>query len=383
MMRFRNWLSLGTVAALALGWPALLAAQAPANPNLPAEKVYKNIKVLTGTPASEVTIGMHLIEAALGTECEHCHFEPDFARDGKQTKETARAMMKMVMDINKNNFGGKPVVQCYTCHHGSVTPTSTFVIQDTLAPMVPYGTEKQEPKLPSVDAILNKYIQALGGEDAIRKVTSRSITATRNLLTGPGGVVPLPAVSEEYRKAPNRSVIVSRGSTITVAEGFDGTTMWAQNAAGAAADALPIDTARAKRDLDLQASLNLKKTYARMEVTGISRVGTRDAYLVVGYPQDDLPEKLYFDISSGLLVRKITALSSVMGEVPFETDYDDYRATNSGVKIPFWIRSIPGAPRSAYASTMNIRIQKVEDNASIDDAKFTKPASKPQPPRPQ
>ena len=380
MKRFRNWVLACSVVALYL--PASLAAQAPADQGPPAEKVFKNIKVLTETPASQLNIGMHLIEGALGTECEHCHFEPDFAKDGKKPKETARAMIKMVMDINKNNFDGKPVVQCYTCHHGSVTPTSTLVVQDTLTPIVPYGTEKQEPALPSVDQILNKYIQAIGGEDAIRKVSSRSITATRNLLTGPGGVVALPAVSDEYRKA-NRSVIVSRGATITVAEGFDGTTAWAQNAAGVVADAQPIDTVRARRDLDLQASLNLKKTYSRMEVQGISRVGERDAYLVVGYPNDDLAEKLYFDISSGLLVRKITALQSVFGEVPFETDYDDYRATNSGVKIPFWIRSIPGAPRSAYASSMNVRIQKVEDNAPIDDAKFAKPPSKPQPPRPQ
>jgi hypothetical protein len=380
MKRFRNRVLAFCVVVICL--PAYLAAQAPADQGPPAEKVFKNIKVLTGTPASQLNIGMHLIEGALGTECEHCHFEPDFAKDGKKPKETARAMIKMVMDINKNTFDGKPVVQCYTCHQGHVTPTGTLVVQDTLAPIVPYGTEKPEPVLPSVDQILNKYVQAIGGEDAIRKVSSRSITATRNLLTGPGGVVALPAVSEEYRK-PNRSVIVSRGATITVAEGFDGATAWAQNAAGVVADAQPLDTVRARRDSDLQSSINLKKTYPRMEVQGISRVGERDAYVVVGYPNNDLAEKLYFDISSGLLVRKITALQSVFGEVPFETDYDDYRPTNSGVKIPFWIRSIPGAPRSAYASSMNVRIQKVEDNAPIDDAKFTKPASKPQPPRPQ
>src|SRR5262249_29207883 len=150
-------------------------------------------------------------------------------------------MIKMVQDLNKNNFGGRQVVQCYTCHHGNVTPTGTYIVPDTLALLKPYGTVEQQPELPTVDSILNRYVQALGGEEAIRKVSSRTITATRNLLTGPGGTIPLPASSEEYRKA-NLSVVLTHGTTINVAEGYDGKTFWTQNAAGVVNDAAPIDT---------------------------------------------------------------------------------------------------------------------------------------------
>ena len=45
---------------------------------------------------------------------------------------------------------------------------------------------KAAPALPSVDDVLAKYVQALGGEQALRKVTSRLITATWELPTGPG-----------------------------------------------------------------------------------------------------------------------------------------------------------------------------------------------------
>jgi hypothetical protein len=60
-------------------------------------------------------------------------------------------------------------------------------------------------------------------------------------------------------------------------------------------------------------------------------------------------------------------------------DYDDYRDTGSGVKIPFVIRSIPGAPYSLYSlfSHSTMRVQKVQDNAPIDNAKFTRPQSAP------
>jgi Photosynthetic reaction centre cytochrome C subunit len=79
---------------------------------------------------------------ALGVQCSHCHVEMagaapnangqipiDAAPDDKQTKKTARVMMKMVADIN-NTLGsqiGKPAadvvrVQCVTCHRGAAIP---------------------------------------------------------------------------------------------------------------------------------------------------------------------------------------------------------------------------------------------------------------------
>jgi hypothetical protein len=68
-----------------------------------------------------------------------------------------------------------------------------------------------------------------------------------------------------------------------------------------------------------------------------------------------------------------------VGRSPFEVEYDEYRDTGSGVKIPFVVRSIPGVPLGATASRASIHIEKVQDNAPLDDSKFVKPESKPQP----
>jgi len=79
---------------------------------------------------------------ALGVQCNYCHVEQagaqpnekgnipiDGAPDTKQTKKTARVMMKMVGDINTKLGSeiGKPAaevvrVQCVTCHRGSAIP---------------------------------------------------------------------------------------------------------------------------------------------------------------------------------------------------------------------------------------------------------------------
>ncbi len=163
----------------------------PATPSLAdregkkAEEVYKNIQVLQGTPAEDLIQTMHLIKGAIGRDCEYCHVRTaagvqQAERDDLEPKQTARKMMKMVQEINQTQFGGAQLVTCYTCHRGSPVPLAT--------PLLPvhFEPEKPLPDLPSVDEILGKYVKALGGEQAIRKVTSRLITATHR-ISPPGG----------------------------------------------------------------------------------------------------------------------------------------------------------------------------------------------------
>ena len=85
---------------------------------------------------------MQQFTMGLGVGCNYCHAEMegaqpgangqiplDAASDAKQTKKTARVMMKMVNDINTTigSQVGKPAsdvvkVQCITCHRGAAIP---------------------------------------------------------------------------------------------------------------------------------------------------------------------------------------------------------------------------------------------------------------------
>ena len=101
-------------AGLALVIACLAAAQQPPPPGAPAEQVYKNIQVLKGVPADQITPVMRVIARALGIACEYCHDEMDRAKDGLEAKETARSMIVMMREINKNSFGGNTEVTCVT-----------------------------------------------------------------------------------------------------------------------------------------------------------------------------------------------------------------------------------------------------------------------------
>jgi hypothetical protein len=81
-------------------------------------------------PRAEIMTIMKGFSTALGVKCTHCHVgtppNMDFASDAKKEKLTARAMLRMVHRINREDFGVtefKDVkVTCFTCHRGSTKP---------------------------------------------------------------------------------------------------------------------------------------------------------------------------------------------------------------------------------------------------------------------
>ncbi len=62
------------------------------------------------------------IKRGLGKGCRFCHDVQDFASDKNPHKVMARKMMKMTRDMNKQYFGGKKELNCYTCHKGNEEP---------------------------------------------------------------------------------------------------------------------------------------------------------------------------------------------------------------------------------------------------------------------
>ncbi len=92
------------------------------SPAAAADEEAKNLKILPKTMAKpEIKKLMKSVAAALGVQCDHCHNTDDFAEDTER-KETARKMMLMTAQINKDNFNGKSVVGCITCHNGQKEP---------------------------------------------------------------------------------------------------------------------------------------------------------------------------------------------------------------------------------------------------------------------
>jgi photosynthetic reaction center cytochrome c subunit len=355
---------------LALAVTGLTAAQqAPqALDGKTAEQVYKNIQILQGTPADQLNPEMRLIAADLGVGCDFCHVD-DRSKDDKDTKKTAREMMTMMFGINKASFNNRLQVTCYSCHRGSNNPVNVPAIPEPGAT----AQAAAKPTLPTADEILAKYVEALGGEQAIRKVTSRLIASTVDLPGAPGaGGTPVHASAQHYFRAPDLNVLITQTPAGPTSTGYDGKSGWSQDAKGVVTESTGVALARAKRNSDFYQSLDLKQQYTRLAVRGIEKVRDHDAYMVQAVPQGDTAERLYFDTQSGLLLRKWTATPTTIGNNPLQTDYDDYRDPGDGVKTPYLIRIAGLSP----AQGVTVHVEKVQDNVPIDNSKFDKPAPK-------
>lgn len=127
--------------------------------------------------------------------------------------------------------------------------------------------------------------------------------------------------------------------------------------------------AQLRREAEFYKETKLKDIYSKLAVVGRETVGGREAYVVEASPADGGgPEKLYFDVETGLLVRKYSEAKTVLGQFPTQTDYEDYKDVE-GVKLPFTIRwSIPGR-------TWGRKINEVRQNVPLDDAQFKPPAA--------
>ena len=122
--------------------PTALRAQQPGGP---PEK-FENLKVFPKDIPRDSLLGiMRGFTSALGVNCTYCHVtEPapagtpgprerlKPASDDKQTKKTARFMIRMADSLNRVVLAALPerhsptiTVSCATCHHGSPLPQTT------------------------------------------------------------------------------------------------------------------------------------------------------------------------------------------------------------------------------------------------------------------
>ena len=347
-----------------------VTAQTPTSAGAPktAAQQFKNIEVLKDIPADQLIPAMQFIAASLGVECEFCHVRGAFEKDDKKPKVTARRMINMMMAINTNNFDGEREVTCYSCHRGSMHPVATPIITIEDAEPAESATPNSEKSaLPSADQLFDKYLAAVGGAEALQKITSR---VEKGSATFAGQHIPV----DIYAKAPDKRVSVMHqkdGDSLTIFDGHQGWLSVPNRVHPMSAS----ENAAAHIDADFYLPVHVKSLYEKYRVEPGEKIDGRDTYLVVGQKEGLPPMRLYFDTQSGLLLRLIRYADSPLGLNPTQIDYADYR-DNSGIKIPFrWILARPG-------NHFTIQVEQLQQNVPIDDARFAPPPapSAPNPP---
>lgn len=342
----------------------------------PVEQVRKNIQVLKGLPASQLFPLMNFVSASLGVRCAYCHVNNGggdnwaWESDDKETKRRARQMMRMVLELNRNNFAAfrGSGVTCFTCHRGQ-----TNAERLPSMPLAVSGHEDGPAKdakvveaLPSADEVLNRYVEAVGGRAAIAKLKSRVMRGTREASQGRSW--PMEITVEEPDKYLMVIQVPQQGE---IRLGSNGTTAWVKGAQGPRElNASELITLR--QNIELSKAIKISEPFPKMIVTGKEKVGAVETYVLEYRPANAVIEKLFFDVQTGLLLRRLTIRDTVLLPIPEQIDFEDYRIVD-GVKLPFTIRI---SNIDTYFS-LTRKLTEIKHNVTVDDAQFNMPPAKP------
>jgi hypothetical protein len=354
----------GTIIAASLTLAPIALAQhsldGPATEAKTAEQVYKNIAQLKGTPAEQLMPAMQVISSSLGVDCSFCHVAGKAELDDKPAKKTARLMMAMVASINTGSFGGRQQVSCYSCHHGAANPANVPPVLESDSPArTETSADSPAPTAPTPDDVIQKYVAAMGGADAIRKITSR--VEIGSILVGENETK-----IEVLTKAPNKRVTITHAANGESFTAFDGTAGWMGSTGRPAREMTPAESGASALDAEFALAVRLKEIFPQMRRARPEQIGGAMCEVLIGTGPGRPPVRLYFDQKSGLLVRMVRYAETPVGRNPTQIDYADYREAD-GVRIPFrWTLA-------RLNGRFTIQIAMVKSNVPIDDARFAKP----------
>jgi hypothetical protein len=243
---------------------------------------------------------------------------------------------------------------------------------------IQYGLPAEDPNMveiipdappgPSADQLLDKYILALGGAERLSRLTSFIANGTYEGYDSYQQTVPL----NIFAKAPNqRTTIVhtQNGDNTTT---FDGRAGWVASIDKTPIPLLPLDPGGeldgAKFDADLAFPVRLKQALNQWRIGfPVTAIDDKQVQILQGTGSGGSRMKLYFDVESGLLTRVLRFTKTIVGTVPTQIDYSDYREV-AGTKMPFhWVVTWTDG-RSVF------QLNDVQPNVPIDSAKFAKPA---------
>ena len=218
----------------------------------------------------------------------------------------------------------------------------------------------------TTDELHTKMVDAMGGEAAWRKITTRWSESDLDLENqGVQGK----AIS--WSKAPNKG---ATGTTLTalgktIATGWD----YFDGKGGAELYSFSeLDPYEGKRlddvrlSADLYSLLDWKTPYKKVDITSTALVDGEDAYIVEFEPVAGTPFKEYYSTKSFLLLKRegIVPSSTSSQTLPYTITFSDYR-TVDGIKLPF--KTVNSSVSNGNIVTI---LKSVKHNLPVDDKIF-------------
>lgn len=223
----------------------------------------------------------------------------------------------------------------------------------------------------TADQVVEKHLAAMGGREALSKLTSRKATGTISVAL-PNGVIGGPI--EVYAKVPNKAraymlldlSAMGMNDKLTLDQKFDGTSAWVL-------DSLQGDRQITGNQLDNMKNgdfpnplLNYKANGTKIELLPNETVAGKTTIVLRITPKVGSVAKLYLDAETLLAVRMVATVNipEQGGDMEHVAETSDYR-TVDGVKVAF------KTVNTSANQTVTMIFATVQHNVAIDDAMFS------------
>jgi len=187
------------------------------------------------------------------------------------------------------------------------------------APATP-TTPAQPANLPSASEIFKRSVEAIGGEDAVRKHTSMRMKGT---LAMPAAKMQGPM--EILMLAPNRFLTtIEMPGMGTMAQGFDGTVGWTNNPMMGTQLLEGNTLEELRRSADFYRELDPGKVWKVATVKGVTEFGGLPCYEIA--VEGDMGNgSLFYGVADGLARGMRLEVDTPMGKMPTTTRMVEYK----------------------------------------------------------
>lgn len=215
---------------------------------------------------------------------------------------------------------------------------------------------------PSAEELLKEHIQALGGVDAFKKVTTRQMKAVIE-IPGAGITADMTIMSKAPDKQRSEIDIPGMGKII---EGYDGKIAWSQNPFMGLVEKSGGQLKQAQQQADFYRDVELLTRYTGWTLKGKETIDGKATDVLEGKSKEGTTDRLYLDEKTRLLVQIKTEVETPQGKVPVVSKLSDYRDVD-GLKLPHKI-AVEAGPEG-----FNMTVKEIKHGLALDDKLFSKP----------
>ena len=224
-----------------------------------------------------------------------------------------------------------------------------------LVPMLRHSATAQTA--PTADEVLDKYVAAIGGKDALMKVNDLTMSMSSETERGP-------MLITRKQKLPNKfSMVINANGMEVMKQTGDG----AKVVMGGMQGSRTIDGPAAQSMTMMNVlfpELHYTENGVKTTLVGPETVDGKETYKLSHTTADGAVTWTdNFDAKTGLKVQAVTTAKSPQGEMKTTSVYSDYKETN-GIKFPMTV--VQQSPRGP----MTMSVDNVKINKGLKDSDF-------------